>query len=141
MSDSLSIGWTRAAADGALKAYKRLYGINLALQSVLALVVLVCPGWVLGLLSIAAPEAATDWARVWALMVLLASAFQVPGYIDPVFNRLPNVIGIVGRGLMTGLYVILGGGFYWLALFDGAFAVALYVLYRRLVIAELQSRP
>ena len=141
MTDSLSIGWTRAEADRALKAYRRLYGFNLALQSLGALFVLIWPAVLLDIVNLPAPEAATDWVRVWAMMVLLASAFQIPGYLDPIFNRLPNVIGITGRAVMAILYLLLGGGFLWLALFDGVFAVALYILFRRLVIAELQTRP
>ena len=141
MTDSLSIGWTRAEADRALKTYRRLYGFNLALQSLGALAVLIWPAALLDLVNLPTPEAATDWARIWAMMVLLASAFQIPGYLDPVFNRLPNVIGIIGRAAMAILYLLLGGGFLWLALFDGVFAVALYILFRRLVIAELQTRP
>ena len=141
MTDSLSIGWTRAEAAKALKSHRRLYGINLALQSAVAVIVLIWPSAMLDLVNLPAPDAATDWARVWALMVLLASAFQIPGYLDPIYNRLPNVIGIVGRAVMAILYLLLGGGFLWLALFDGAFAVALYVTYRRTVIAELQTRP
>ena len=42
---------------------------------------------------------------------------------------------------MAILYLLLGGGLLWLALFDGDFAVALYILFRRLVVAELQTRP
>ncbi len=141
MTDSLSIGWTRSEADKALKTHRRLYGFNLVLQSLIAVVALIWPAALLGLVGLDHPDAVIDWARVWAAMVLMASALQVPGYLDPIHNRIPNVVGVLGRGGMAVLFLSLGGGFLWLAAFDGVFAVALYVTYRRLVIAELQTRP
>ena len=51
------------------------------------------------------------------------------------------LLGIVGRNLIAILYILLGGGFLWLALFDGLFGLALYVTYRRVIISELQTRP
>ena len=141
MTDTLSIGWSQAAAAKALKSFRRLYGFNLALQSLIALVALIWPSLLLAVVGLPDPEIAAQWVRVWAMMVIMASVLQVPGYLDPMFNRIPCVVGIVFRGLITVLYILLGGGFLWLALFDGLFAIALYVTYRRAVIAELQTRP
>ena len=78
---------------------------------------------------------------MWAGMVILASVFQVPGFLEPIHNRTPNIIGILGRVGMTVLYIILWGPFLWLAVFDGGFAILLYVTFRRAILAELQTRP
>ncbi|WP_299441385.1 hypothetical protein [uncultured Rhodospira sp.] len=141
MTDSLSIGWTRAQADNAYKTHRRLLAVNLVLQSVAAVSVLITPAWLLGILGLTVTAEVEAWARVWAMMVLIVSAFQIPGWLNPVYNRLPHVIGVLARAALAILFLILGGGFVWMALFDGGFAVALYVTYRRLVIAELQTRP
>ena len=141
MAEVLSIGWTQAAARRALRAYRGVLGTSLVVQSLAALVALFWPSGLAGLLGLAEVVPALDWMQVWGVMVLMASAFQISGLIDPTINRLSNLIGITGRGAMAILYVCLGGGFYWLALFDGLFAVLLFIAYRRCVIAELQTRP
>ena len=141
MTDSLSLGWTQAQADKARSSYRRLLGINLAIQALAALAVLVWASDLLALIHLPASGATADWARAWAVMLLLVSAFQVPGWQQPVFNRLPNIIGILGRAAMAVVFLLLGGGFLWLALFDAVFAVVLYLSYRGLIIAELQTRP
>ncbi|TYC55766.1 hypothetical protein FMN50_12110 [Rhodobacterales bacterium] len=140
MSDSLSLGWSQSDARRKRDAYRRLLAVNLALQSLLALIVLIYPSGLLSLLALDGPGA-LPWARVWAAMVLLASAFQVPALLEPVNQRLPSVIGITGRFGMTILYLCLGGGFLWLALFDGIFAVLLFMLFQRAILGELQTRP
>jgi hypothetical protein len=140
MTDSLSIGWTRAKADGRRAVYRRLFGFNLILQSLIAVFVLVNPTVPLDFLGLSGGDA-EDWIRVWAGMVLLASALQLPGFLEPIFNRLPNVVGILGRLGMAILFLSLGGGFLWLAAFDAVFAVLLFLTYRRAIIAELQTRP
>ncbi len=140
MTDTLSIGWTRATADGRRTVFRRVLAFNLALQSLVAIYVLIDPTTPLALFGISGADA-EKLTRLWVAMVVMASALQLPGLLEPIYNRLPNIIGILGRVGMTILYIVLAGPFLWLAAFDGFFTVALYLLYRRAIIAELQTRP
>ncbi|WP_305985024.1 hypothetical protein [Roseibium sp. MMSF_3544] len=140
MTDTLSLGWSEADARKKRDGYVRLLGINLALQSLIALWVLIYPWFFLSVLGLES-DAAGQWARVWAAMVLMASAFQLPGLIDPLTQRLPCVVGVIGRAFMAVVFLCLGGGFIWLALFDGIFAILLFLAFQRAVISELQTRP
>ena len=140
MSDSLSIGWTRAQADGRRRSYKRLLGLNLILQTLIAVMILFWPDFSLGLVGFDS-NSIGDWPRIWAGMLLLVNAFQVPGYIEPVYQRWPNVIGVIGRALMVVIYLFLGGAFLIFAAFDGLFGLLLALFYHRLILAELSTRP
>jgi len=139
MTETLSIGWTRARADRRIAAYRRLLLLVLSVQSLIALIVLVWPGWALGLVDLA--RLGTDWPRAWAGMVLMASAFQVAAWSNPVHQRFPSIVAVLGRALMALIFLSLGGGFLWFALFDGVFCVLLAIGFHRLVIAELMTRP
>ena len=139
-AETLSLAWTRTRAAAARAAYRRLLGVNLALQGLIAVAVLAFPETLLDWLGLGGPGAAA-WARAWAGLLLVVSALQLPGFLAPILNRFPNVLAILSRGATAALYLCLGGGFLWLALFDAGFAVALYILYRRAIIAELQTRP
>ena len=140
MTDTLSIGWTRAAADAKIATYRRILGLALILQSLIALVFLFWPDWAAGLVGLD-PLMGTAWPRVWAGMVLMASAFQIPAWRNPVHQRFANLVAVAGRALMVVIYLALGGAFLWFALFDAVFCGLLAWGYHRLVLAELMNRP
>ena len=140
MTDTLSIGWTRAAADAKISTYRRILGIALILQSLIALIFLVCPTWATGVVGFD-PQMGSQWPQVWAGMVLMVSAFQIPAWRDPVHQRFPNVVAVAGRALMAVIYLALGGAFLWFALFDAVVCGLLAWGYHRLVLAELMTRP
>ena len=140
MTDTLSLGWSRADADRKITTYRRLLGLALILQTAIAVAFLFWPGWALSIIGLDAYTAG-EWPRVWAGMLLLANLFQIPAWRDPVHQRFPNVVAVTGRALMVVIYLALGGGFLWFALFDGLFCLLLGLTYHRLVIAELMTRP
>lgn len=145
MDQTLSLGWTQAEARSRKDTYKRVLVVSLIVQAVIALLAILFPGTLSHLLGL--PSATpSGWLRAWGAMLLLVTLLYLPGYIDPVRVRWPNVIGILGRVGTALLFLLLGlgtglRGFLWLALIDGAFATALVVTYFRLFRAELMSRP
>ena len=116
MTDALTVGWTRAQAATARIAYRRLLGFTLIVQTVIGLIAIIVPVW-------------------------LARQADLPGYVEPVQVRWPNIVGIVARFVLAVAYVHLGRGLRWFALYELMFAVALAWSYRRLLRAELMSRP
>jgi hypothetical protein len=140
MDQTLSIGWTRAAADARCTAFRRVLGVNLAVQVIVGVTAVTAPRFLCEVLGLGDPSPA-GWVRAWGWMVLAATALYVPGLRDPTRARWPNVVGILSRYGIGLLFLAMGGGFLWLAAFDLAFAIALSVLYLQLLKAELMSRP
>lgn len=142
MTYSLSIGGSRAIADARRKRFRLLYGFNLALQTGIAVVALVSPYWIGRQVGMEiSGELMAGWIRVWGAMLVMASLFQLPGYRDPIGARLCIMIGLIGRALMVALFLMLGGAFLWLALFDGAFALLILLAFQSLIKAEIMTRP
>ena len=139
MTDALRIGWTRRQCGLAADAYRRLLMLNLVVQAVLGLVALAIPDVLSWLLGIAAGS--TGWMRAWGFWQLAMVLFYVPGWFDPANKRWPNMLGVALRLASAVLFLILGGGFLWLALLDAVCALALAAAYWRLLRAELMSRP
>ncbi len=140
MTDTLSIGWTRAQADNRIKSHRRLFGIVLALQIVIGALFLFCPAFSLGVVGLPA-GAENPWPSVWGATLIFVTVMQIPGALDPVRQRYPNVIAVLGRALMVATFVAHGGPFLWFAAFDAVFGVLIFLSFRRLVIAELMTRP
>lgn len=139
MTDSLTIGWTGAQAATARTAYHRLLACNLILQTVVGLVAVVVP---MGARAhIGSPGAAVARLRLWGIMLLVTASLYLPGCIEPVHVRWPNLVGIAARFVLVLVYIDLGHGFLWFALYELIFAVVLAWSYRRLLRAELMSRP
>jgi hypothetical protein len=130
---------TRTAAAHRRTTYRRLLGAHLIIQLALGIAMLAAPLWFSHVLAIPAPSA--SFVRLWGLMLLLLTALYAPGWLDPIYTRWPNVVGIAGRCATALLYLILGSGFLWFALFDGGFAVALAWAYTQAIRAELMTRP
>lgn len=142
MTYSLSIGGSRAIADARRKRFRLLYGFNLALQTVIACATIAFPHWMGTWVGMDVPEGiAANWARVWAATWVVASLFQVPGYLNPIDGRVCVMIGLIGRALMVALYLAIGGAFLWLALFDGAFALLILLSFQSMIKAEIMCRP
>lgn len=145
MDQTLSLGWTQAEARSRKDTYKRVLLVSLIVQAVIALLAILFPATLSNLLGL--PSATpSGWLRAWGATLLLVTLLYVPGYIDPVRVRWPNVIGILGRVGTALLFLLLAlgaglRGLLWFALIDGVFAAALAVTYFRLFRAELMSRP
>lgn len=73
--NTLSIGWTQADAHRSLTRFRRLLAVNLALQSLVALLCILAPScgaWITGI----EPSLARPLLPVWGGLVLLVSALQ-----------------------------------------------------------------
>jgi hypothetical protein len=140
MTDALSIGWTAGQAATQRTVYRRLLGFALIVQTALGLIALVAPIWLARAADLpGAPS--PGWVRLWGIMLLITAALYLPGWVEPVYQRLPNVIGILARFVLAVAYFGLGQGLRWFALYELVFAIALAWSYGRLVCAELMSRP
>lgn len=145
MNQTLSLGWCEAEAQARTASYRKLLALNLVLQGLLGLAAVLCPAWLAGLFGL--PAQPTAWVRAWGMLLVLISLLYVPAWYAPVRARFAGPVGILGRyvtGLMY-LLIWLSGpelrGFFWLALFDLGFAVALSFSYFAVFRAELMSRP
>jgi hypothetical protein len=140
MTDALSIGWTRAQAATQHTVYRRLLGFALIVQTLFGLVALVAPVWLTRAADLpGAPSA--GWVRLWGVMLLITAILYLPGWIQPVYSRWPNVVGIVARIVLAVTYFWLGRGLRWFGLYELVIAVLLAWSYAKLVRAELMSRP
>jgi hypothetical protein len=74
-------------------------------------------------------------------MLLIMATLYVPGWVQPVFVRWPNVIGIVARFVLAIAYLCLGHGLRWFALYEVLFALVLAFSYGRLLRDELMAEP
>jgi hypothetical protein len=141
---SLSIGSTRAEADTRRAAHRRVFAIALGLQFVIGALFLLVPTFSLGVVGLSALMG-PQWPSIWGATLIFVTAMQVPGAIDPVNQRYANVVAVAGRALMVATFLWHGlagePAFLWFAAFDLAFGAAIYLGFRRLVIAELQTRP
>lgn len=135
MKPIYSLADATRAADARVAEFAGLLRIVLIAEAVLAVLLLIVPGWTIDLLGL---PRMLDTAILGAFL-LWAVLFQVPGLLDPVHSRLPVVIGVIGR-YAVGL-VFLIQGLWLLALLSLAFAVALNVVYHRMARTVLMSRP
>ena len=140
MTDALTVGWTRAQAATARTAYRRLLAFNLIVQTVVGLIAVIVPVWLARQADLPGPLS-SGWVQLWGVMLLITATLYLPGCIEPVHVRWPNIVGIVARFVLAVVYVHLGQGLRWFALYELVFAVALAWSYRRLLRAELMSRP
>jgi len=140
MTDALTIGWTRAQAERRRTTYRRLLALNLILQVALGLIAIAVPAWLAKAADLPGPPP-VGWIRLWGVMLLIMVLLYAPGWVQPVFVRWPNVIGILARFTLALVYVCLGQGFRWFALYEVLFALALAWSYSRLLRDELMAEP
>ena len=140
MTDALTIGWTQAQAATARTTYRRLLGFTLIVQVLVGLIAIVVPIWLARRANLLGPTSA-GWIRLWGAMLFITASLCLPGCIEPVHVRWPNIVCIVGRFLLALAYIHLGQGFWWFAAYELVFAIALAWSYSRLLRAELMSHP
>jgi hypothetical protein len=129
-------GWTQAQAAARRAIYRSLLGANLVLQGALGLAMLAAPHWLVRLFALPPTP-----LRLWGVMLLILTAIYGLGWFDPIYTRWPNLVGILGRAATALVYLVLGGAFFLIALFDAAFAGALAWTYWQAMRAELMTRP
>jgi len=143
MTDALTIGWNQARVAERRTLYRRVLAFNLILHVLIGLACLFFPHWVADTFDLAGPIPA-GWTRGWGATLILVTALYVPGWLDPLAYRAPNLIGILGRFWMGTVWLFCGfvdRGFWWFSAFDYAFFVILGLLYLRYLRTELMSRP
>lgn len=84
-------------------------------------------------------EAAGISPGLTGAFLLWAVLFQLPGYLDPMRNRVPVAIGVIGRYGVGLVCLILG---LWIcAIVTLGLSLSLNIVYHRAVRAVLMSRP
>jgi hypothetical protein len=78
---------------------------------------------------------------VAGVMWVVINLFQVPGWFNPVYQRGPNIVGLLWRFLLAAVCAGLGGFVWILAAAELVAAGGLSLLYWRLLQAELLCRP
>jgi hypothetical protein len=140
MDQTLMLGWSRAAAMDARATYRRVLGLVLALEVLLGLAALLAPHTLADVLGTGEPWPPA-WPRLWGGMLLAAAVLYLPGWLDPVRTRWPNLAGL-GVRLAGGIVLLLLGGSFAVL---GAIALLVGLLlawaYLRLFRAEIMSRP
>jgi len=140
MDQTLMIGWTRAYAADRRATYRRMLGLVLALELLLGLIALLGPVSLSRLLGLPEPFP-PGWVRAWGGALLVLAMLWLPGWLDPLRARWPNLAGVPARLAMGVLYLALGGGFALLGVLELAFALLLAWGYLGFFRAEVMSRP
>jgi hypothetical protein len=140
MVDVHLISWTGALAESRLRTYRIVLRGVLIVDALLALFALVFPRWFAEFLGQAVPHP-SSWPALWGAMTLGVCIFWASGLRRPSFYRWPNVAGIAVKLLLALVLLFAGRGFLLLALWEGATAVVLIILYYRMLIAEMGCRP
>ena len=139
MTDGASIDWNRLRVRARRSTYQRVLGADLLLHLAVGLACLAAPQLV-GDLADAAPGAA-GWIMGWGATIILVAALYAPGLQDPFRSRFPNIIGVIGRYLLSMVWFVAGGRLIWFGVVELALAIVLGWLYFRYCIAEIMSRP
>ena len=118
----------RAEIAARCKLYQRVLGANLALVAGYVALALASPAS-LAYFPGFREALPVEWVRITGGMLAVVSLLYLQGLLDPVGARWPNVVGIGARFAMAMLFLSLGGGFLWFALFDVVFGVLLALTY------------
>jgi hypothetical protein len=130
-----SISYGVRAAASRLREFTSLYKLVLSVETVFALALLFVPRLVARVFAL--PH--EDGYVLWGAMLLFGVIVQLPGLMTPVHGRLTVVTSVIARGLLTIVYLLLA---LWIpAAVTLVAAVALWLLFTRLVYAELGARP
>lgn len=140
MTDTLTLGWTQAQTIASLTLYRRILGFNLILHLLIGFACIFLPYWISDIVGLPSPIP-SGWVRSWGAMLILVTALYIPGLLDPMHHRAPNVVGVLGRLWMSIIWTFCGGSFLWFALFDFVFFLILGSLYLRFLLKTLMSRP
>ncbi len=137
MSDNLSIAHTQRAAQSSISSFQTLLAIVLAIEAFLALVFLIVPQWILS-------DGSADilgGGRVFGLLLAAAIAFQLPGWRNPVHNRLGVMIGMLARAIIGLAMIIISGAFLVPGIVVLGLSLALVNAFHSMISSHLMSRP
>ncbi len=135
MSDIYSLSFAQNEADARVAEFKNLFRLVLIVEALLALGLLIFPAAISGLIAL--PP--TISPGLYGAFLLWTVLFQIPGLLNPVHSRPPVVVGILGRYGIGVMFLCLAS---WLcAIVTLIFALALNVVYHRMVRGVVMSRP
>jgi hypothetical protein len=140
MNDGLSLADCTAAAEKRRGDYQLVLGILMAVDVLMGLALLICPGAVARLLDAGDPGS-VEWARVAGILTLILVTMLWTGWNHPNRSKLVNVVGIVGRFLLGLALVLIGGSLLWVGLFEIVASLVLARFYYRFFAALVMSRP
>jgi hypothetical protein len=129
MVESQSLTETEAER---FKLYRLLLLTSIVLNLLVGVFILIWPDAFTSLLNqpTAFPK---TWPRHWGAQLIAINLLYLPGYWHPRENRWPNWLGIVIRLSFAVFFFSQGDGFIWMGLYDGAFGLALLIIYSRAV--------
>ena len=137
MNRDQTLSWTIARKERSLRIYRALFLISILANAALGFWCLIDPRGFAQSLHLP-PEV---WPRFWGAALLALQAVFVPGLINPVFYRWPNLAGIAICFFMTIVFFISGASFLILALWNLICGVVLLVAYYNLLMADLGRHP
>jgi hypothetical protein len=127
------------ASSTPVERFRQVLRIGLALDALLGLSLLLWPGDLVMLLGLGQP--ADPWGRAAGLMILGLATFTLPAMIRPLRHRFATLLSTALRGALGLLFLLAGGGFFWLCLYELALAIAQGRFYWRAWRADLMSKP
>ena len=140
MSDMTLSGVALDKARSTKSTYKSIFGLILAFELIIALALLFIPHYVLDILGMT-HIGAEMWLQLLAGIWLILLLYQFAARRQPLLSRYPNIINVIGRFGLAILLVCVGGYFLYGAIYFLVTALILYILFRRMIIGELQTRP
>jgi hypothetical protein len=136
MSDHTAGAATLEEVEKRRRIYQLVLGFNMGCHVVISLGCMFASDLVSDIFHLPRPVP-TGWIKGWGATLLLVTALYIPGLLDPLRNRYPNICGVGGRLWMATVWLVIGGGFFWFGVFDLSFAIIIGALYWWL----LKSQP
>lgn len=112
--------------------YQWVLGFNMLLHLIVGLLCIFARDFVSTTVGLSRPVPA-GWIQGWGATLILVTALYIPGLKDPLGARYPNVCGIFGRLWMATVWLLIGGGFFYLGIFDLLWFIVIAFMYRRLL--------
>jgi hypothetical protein len=134
----------RAGASGqtarAVARYRFTLAISIALNMLVAVVILFWPSTFADILN-QPPPSPTTWPSHWGAQLIAINLLYLPGYWQPLTHRWPNYLGIAIRLSFAVFFFTQGDGFFWMGVYDGLFGILLGLTYWSVLRADGKNNP
>lgn len=134
----------RAGASGqtarAVARYRFTLAISIALNMLVAVVILFWPSTFANILN-QPPPSPTTWPSHWGAQLIAINLLYLPGYWQPLTHRWPNYLGIAIRLSFSVFFFTQGDGFIWMGVYDGLFEILLGLTYWSVLRADGKNNP
>jgi len=128
MSATVATAPVSATMQHRARIYQCVLGFNMTLHLVIGLACMFAYDFVTHMFGLPGPVP-PGWENGWGATLILVTALYVPGLLDPLGTKAPNIIGVGGRVWMATVWFVVGGGFFWFGVFDLTFAIIIGSLY------------